>query len=771
MTGQCRLRGALVALGVSLWSLTATAGYREDSLVDFMELTRSDEHAAVAKRLEDLHGSYQTMTLSGDRRLVTLALGVQYLDRNPRLALQYLTSAELACRDGEPLLPIIRYYLAQVRLKSGNYKDAMTTASDLLEKDVGSGWSRLLFATEIEAAYGAADYEHVVKAFEEYTKTYSFSRRQETLAHYAAVAYEKRGDTTRANEVLEELARGYPSTDESRWAFGRLQDLACDKTKLGRAKYRFSTRLLQHLSRNAILDTGIREFIVANLDGPLTQDDGATRTMSLSEKADFFFKARFYREALVTTRELYEIEHAKPDSKLLPEIIFDMGRIHLRLWEPMMATRYFSQFIAEYPKHPYMARALEHLGDALRNAGLPLAAADSYASAAGQKDSRLLRWHHFWSLYRGQKFAEALALLEQPDYVQPRDGDDQITISYWHARVLQRLGRKGEADVFYAAILANNADSYYANLVAAIRPDLVEGSKAVASGPNESARSFGLAAKLLAPPSDESQPESSPDLRLVDQLLRVGMTDAARVQLAGLKWNTYGKESAFAAVSKVALSLDDYNPTRRIKYSTFSALRTLPNNWWDYITHQTQHADEWKIYYPMAFNKIVTSVASKIRINPFLILSVIRTESFYNKDARSGVGAQGLMQLMPYTAMKIATLLNDQGFDALDLGKPEVNIGYGGYYLDKLLRYYGDNPFLAVAAYNGGPVAVNQWMDSCRDCAADEFVESIQYRETRRYVREVMRNYAQYIRIYTGGQALGELPRMPGDPPDGEEIF
>lgn len=129
------------------------------------------------------------------------------------------------------------------------------------------------------------------------------------------------------------------------------------------------------------------------------------------------------------------------------------------------------------------------------------------------------------------------------------------------------------------------------------------------------------------------------------------------------------------------------------------------------------------------------------------------------------------MQLMPYTAMKIAQLINDQNFDATDLAKPEVNIGYGSYYLDKLLRYYGDNPFVAVAAYNGGPVAVNQWLGSCDGCAADEFVESIQYRETRRYVREVMRNYSQYIRIYTGQQALSELPPMPAQLPDGEEIF
>jgi soluble lytic murein transglycosylase-like protein len=164
-------------------------------------------------------------------------------------------------------------------------------------------------------------------------------------------------------------------------------------------------------------------------------------------------------------------------------------------------------------------------------------------------------------------------------------------------------------------------------------------------------------------------------------------------------------------------------------------------------------------------------MAAKIRLSPFLILSVMRAESYYNKEARSGVGAQGLMQLMPYTALKVATLLHDERFDVRDLAEPEVNIAYGSYYLDKLLRYYDANPFLAVAAYNGGPQAVNSWLDSCKDCAADEFVDSIPYHETRGYVREVMRNYAQYVQIYTGHPAMQTLPGMPASLPEGEDIF
>jgi len=152
-------------------------------------------------------------------------------------------------------------------------------------------------------------------------------------------------------------------------------------------------------------------------------------------------------------------------------------------------------------------------------------------------------------------------------------------------------------------------------------------------------------------------------------------------------------------------------------------------------------------------------------------LSIMRNESFYNKEARSGVGAQGLMQLMPYTAMKIATLLHDEAFDIRDVCRPEVNIGYGIYYIDRLLRYYSDSPVLAAAAYNGGPVVVNQWLGTCGGCEVDEFVDSIPYLETRRYVREVMRTMDLYARIYTGKPGLPSLTPMPLTAPPGEGIF
>lgn len=751
----------------------ANAGVREEAVRSLMDQLRADEWNAKGARMQGLHQSYVDLADAKDRRIVSLALGVNYLESNPKVALQYLSSAELASRETEPLMPIIRYYLAEAKLRAGAPTETIKIAEALMAKEPGPAWTKRLFGLLIESYYQIGDSAKLVASFQDYSKRFSFSRRQEALAKLAADTFEKQGDRENAVEVLEELARSYPSTAESRWAFHKLEDYSCDgKKSTGKERYYFSRRLLLHLSQNIILGTGLRDFIVASAERPMTLDDEEkTRYLSTEEKAEFLFKARLYKESLGYVKQLYDEELRKPEPKSLPNLVFEMGRIHLRMYEPMQATRYFSNFLFDYPSHPMAPRALESLGDAMKYLGQPLAAAQNYAAAAAAKDSPHLRWQHFWNLFRGKDLNGALALLETPGYVAPREGDDTLTVSYWHAKLLERLGKKEEADAKYVEILGSEAESFYAHLIAMTRPDLTQNLKS--PGARGDARRFSLAARLISPEqktADDFAP-LNPELKVVDELLKVGLRETADMQLAGLKNTTYAQEDSFAAVSRISLALNDYQSARRIRYSQFSALKQMPSNWLDFMKHQADNADEWKLYYPIAFEKIVAPVAAKIRINPFIILSVMRAESFYNREARSGVGAQGLMQLMPYTAVKIASLLKDDDFDVRDLADAETNIGYGSYYLDKLLRYYEGNPFVAVAAYNGGPMVVNQWLDSCKDCSADEFVDSIPYRETRRYVREVMRNYAQYARIYAGKAPFSELPALPTELPDGEEIF
>jgi len=151
------------------------------------------------------------------------------------------------------------------------------------------------------------------------------------------------------------------------------------------------------------------------------------------------------------------------------------------------------------------------------------------------------------------------------------------------------------------------------------------------------------------------------------------------------------------------------------------------------------------LLYPLGYREVVLEEAGRYGVDPALILAVIREESRFMKDAFSGAGAVGLMQLMPKTAMRMA---RESGLSLRlagreDLTVPESNILLGTHYLRLLLDEFGSIP-PAVAAYNAGEKRVRAWLDAFNYDGTDEFIEDIPFRETKYYVMRVMRSYLIY---------------------------
>ncbi|MDB2470910.1 lytic transglycosylase domain-containing protein [Candidatus Pelagibacter bacterium] len=131
------------------------------------------------------------------------------------------------------------------------------------------------------------------------------------------------------------------------------------------------------------------------------------------------------------------------------------------------------------------------------------------------------------------------------------------------------------------------------------------------------------------------------------------------------------------------------------------------------------------------------------------ILSLIRQESEFDMRANSHVGAQGLMQLMPYTAKLVAKQAKLPYSKSRLTSDPEYNINLGSHYIAGLiLQYDGAYPF-ATAAYNAGPKRVKYWKKINKDPQKKQidfvdWVELIKFKETRNYVQRVMENYNVY---------------------------
>jgi soluble lytic murein transglycosylase-like protein len=167
-----------------------------------------------------------------------------------------------------------------------------------------------------------------------------------------------------------------------------------------------------------------------------------------------------------------------------------------------------------------------------------------------------------------------------------------------------------------------------------------------------------------------------------------------------------------------------------------------------------------RIQYPLAPEFLADCDRRRSGIDPLVLLAVIRQESRFQADVLSSAGAVGLMQLMPRTAAETARKEKIAKPGRKELLRPSVNIRLGAAYLSRLVKGYGGDYFRAIAAYNAGEAAVKRWWTQANgDPAA--FLEGINYKETRFYLRRVFLNLLQYHRIYRPETFARYFPKPP----------
>jgi soluble lytic murein transglycosylase len=172
--------------------------------------------------------------------------------------------------------------------------------------------------------------------------------------------------------------------------------------------------------------------------------------------------------------------------------------------------------------------------------------------------------------------------------------------------------------------------------------------------------------------------------------------------------------------------------------------------------------------YPVPHREALAASARQWDLDEAMVYSIIRQESRFMTEARSRVGAMGLMQLMPATANWVARQIPVQSFKPAMLTQPEVNILMGSYYFRRVLDDLG-HPLLATAAYNAGPGRARRWRDE-RSLEGAIYAETIPFAETRDYVKKVFANAWFYRSRLTGKtaslkQMLGVVPGRMADPP------
>ncbi len=168
--------------------------------------------------------------------------------------------------------------------------------------------------------------------------------------------------------------------------------------------------------------------------------------------------------------------------------------------------------------------------------------------------------------------------------------------------------------------------------------------------------------------------------------------------------------------------------------------------------------DNIQLRFPLAHQWWFNFYGNKHGIDPIMLMSLARQESAMDSEARSPVGARGIMQIMPATAKYTAKKYQLTYSGADDLYEVGKNIEIGSHYLNGLLERYDNNRIFAFAAYNAGPHRVDRWRKQTQGkLDAYAFIEAIPFRETRGYVQNILM-FETYYRDLMGldGEFLNE---------------
>ncbi len=316
------------------------------------------------------------------------------------------------------------------------------------------------------------------------------------------------------------------------------------------------------------------------------------------------------------------------------------------------------------------------------------------------------------------------AMQMQPDWV------------YWLARAYTASGRQEEARALYQRVAGQ--PNFYGNL-----SDDELGRPIVL--PPRAQKSSNEAVKAIA---------ALPGIRRALTLFEIDM------RIEGIRewnWTLRGMDDAsLLATAELASRLNIYD--RAIN----TADRTLALH-------------DYSMRYLAPFREHVEPKARALQLDEGWVYGLMRQESRFITNAKSVVGAKGLMQLMPKTASWVAKKIGMKDFHPGRTNDTDINVTLGTNYLKMVLDELDSHPVLASAAYNAGPGRARKWRD-VKPLEGAIYAETIPFNETRDYVKKVMSNAVYYATLFDGQphslkSRLGTIqPKNGNDKPKTEDL-
>jgi soluble lytic murein transglycosylase len=350
------------------------------------------------------------------------------------------------------------------------------------------------------------------------------------------------------------------------------------------------------------------------------------------------------------------------------------------------------------------------------------------------------QWREGWVLYQTARYQEAIGVWQQ--IVDQKDSDFEPQALYWIAR------SSGHSDVqksreMFIVLCQRFPYTYYCQL-ARDQNDVPRwigtrqaGSTGAPLGPRPPTGATPMSAQDNQS-RNRAEIEQQSAYQRAMELRMIGLEQDAARELSALMDRYSRDPEALASLSMMLNEVGAYHHALRLVRSRFREKLER--------TGGVVADGLWSVAYPTGLIPTI-KMSGANGVDPFLVAAIIREESQYDWRAVSRVGAIGLMQVMPATANAVAQQHHLPGISREDLFDQEINIRIGVRYVEQLLTQFSGNVVQTIAAYNAGPVVVANWAAKYRGRSEDEFVELIQYQETRQYVKRVLRSYKEYLRL------------------------
>jgi soluble lytic murein transglycosylase len=322
-----------------------------------------------------------------------------------------------------------------------------------------------------------------------------------------------------------------------------------------------------------------------------------------------------------------------------------------------------------------------------------------------------------------------------------KDTTNRGKAGYWAARDSERARKIPEACALYEGMMYRYGANWYGHLALQRLTNLRAQGQCQASA-NENSIVKKAVANLK---TITVAPETSTDRELdraekSDELSVAGLFDWAIDELEEAKRTASNSP-------KINLALARHY---RLKGNNVAALLALAKSYPDYaqMFPEEMGREEWDIFYPLINWNDIKTWAKVRNLDQYQVAGLIRQESVFDPRAKSHANAFGLMQLLVPTARMVAKKYGSSTTTiyADTLYQPSLNIELGTGYLRDQFDKFGRLEYVA-AAYNAGPGRVPGWR-STLPVEIDEFVEAVPFKETKAYIQGVVRNTAQYRRLY-----------------------